>query len=179
MKGTTVLTVGHLTIAVLVFFTGIGQLWAQQEHTHESRHGGEIRTMGEYHVEFLVVEGENDIGYIVVYLLDKNQKPVSVNEMEGVAYLTLPDKSKQTLKLVATPEMLKSDHHDEEEEHVKVGMHREGIEDVSHFQAKVNLRGVDTFNAVLSLKMGGMRNNLRFKYVRGIHGHEEGEVHDH
>jgi len=96
MKWTTALTIGRLTIAVLVLFTGRGQVWAQQEHGHESPHGGEVRTMGDNHVEFLVIEGKDNRGHIIIYLLDKNLKPVPVDKVEGVVYLTLPDKSKHT-----------------------------------------------------------------------------------
>jgi hypothetical protein len=187
MKRTTTLAVGSLILAGLVFFSSRGQVWAQEAHGHESPHGGEVRTMGDNHVEFLVVEENDDKGFIVVYLLDKNQKPVPVDGVDAVVYLTLPDKSKQTLKPVVTTEMLKSDH-DEEEEHEKKEMHNEGKEeegkehgmaekDVSHFQAPVDLKGIDTFDAVVSLKKGKMRKNLRFKYVRSEHGHEQGEEH--
>lgn len=187
MNATKALTMGRLTIAVLVFFSAGNQVWAQEEHAHESPHGGEIRTMGDYHVEFLVVEGENDKSYIVVYLLDKNQKPVPVDGAEGVVYVTLPDKSKKTLKLAISTDMIISDHHDEEgeheedagqehhgegDEHEKAEGHEDGKEDVSHFQAEVNLKGIATFNAVVSLKIGDKRNNLRFKYVRGDHDHD-------
>ena len=175
MKGTTAITMSRLTIAALVFFSGGDQVWAQQEHGHESPHGGEVRTMGDNHVEFLVIEGKDNKGQIIIYLLDKSLKPLPVDKVEGVVYLTLPDRSKQTLKLVATTEMLKSGH-DEDEDHAEGESHKEseiegehgGLDpkDISHFQVEVNLNGVDTFDAVVSLKMGDKRNNLRFKYVR-------------
>ena len=213
MKTTTTLAVGSLIFVSLALFSG--KAWAQ--HAHESPHGGQVRSMGDHHVEFLVVEGENNKGNIVVYLLDANLKPVSVDKVEGVVYLTLPDKSKQTLKLAASTEELKShhgeeaeheeemhkegkgEHHAGEEEHKKEGMHKEGEgeqhagegehekgkihegdkEKVSYFQAEVNLKGVDSFDAVVSLKIGDKRNNLRFKYVRAEHELEEEEEHKH
>jgi len=179
MKRTTALTIGSFIIAVLVFFSGGGLVWAQQEHAHESPHGGEVLSMGNHHVEFLVIEGENDKGDIVIYLLDANLNPVSIdkNKIVGVVYLTLPDKSKQTLKLIATTEIHAASHDGEGEEHNEGEMHEEGKEDVPHFQAEVNLKGIDAFDAVVSLKMGEKRNNLRFKYVRGEHDHQEGEKH--
>ena len=193
MKTTTTLAVGSLIFVSLALFSG--KAWAQ--HAHESPHGGQVRSMGDHHVEFLVVEGENNKGNIVVYLLDANLKPVSVDKVEGVVYLTLPDKSKQTLKLAASTEELKS-HHGEEAEHEEE-MHKEGEgkqhagegehekgkihegdkEKVSYFQAEVNLKGVDSFDAVVSLKIGDKRNNLRFKYVRAEHELEEEEEHKH
>ena len=141
----TTLAVGSLIFVGLAFFSGNAA--AQQEHAHESPHGGQVLTMGDYHVEFLVVEGKDDKGYIVVYLLDKNLKPVPVDKVKGRVYLTLPDKSKQTLKLAVTKGPAKKD--------------------VSHFKAEVNLKGVDSFDSVVSLKMGDKRKNHRFKYVKG------------
>ncbi|MFV1975349.1 MAG: hypothetical protein ACC651_06340 [Candidatus Scalindua sp.] len=179
MKRTRALTIGSFIIAVLVFLSGGDQVWAQQEHAHESPHGGEVHPMGNHHVEFLVVEGANNKGDIVIYLLDANLNPVSVdkNKMEGIVYLTLPDKSKRTLKLIATTEILASSHQDEGEEHKEGETHEEGKEDVPHFQAEVDLKGIDTFDAVVSLRIGEKRNNLRFKYVRGEQEHQEGEEH--
>jgi len=58
------------------------------------------------------------------------------------------------------------------------GEHRGSTtKDISHFQAEINMKHVDTFDAVVSLKMGEKRNNLRFKYVRGEHEHDNGENH--
>ena len=186
MKRTTAITLGRLAIAVLVFFSGRGQVSAQQEHGHEAPHGGQVRTMGDNHVEFLVIEGMDNKAHIIIYLLDKSLKPVPVDKVEGVVYLTLPDKSKQTLKLVATTEMLKSGHdeedHEDEENHEESEMEDEhggsDSKDISHFQVEVNLSGFDTFDAVVSLKMGEKRNNLRFKDVRVEHEHDDDEDHD-
>lgn len=179
MKQTTVLTISSFIIAVLVFFSGGDRVWAQQEHAHESPHGGEVLPMGNHHVEFLVVEKGNDKGDIFVYLLDANLNPVSVNKNKivGVVYLTLPDKSKRTLKLIATTEIHASSNHDKGEDHEEGEMHEEGKEDVPHFQAEVNLKGIDAFDAVVSLKIEEKRNNLRFKYVRSEQKHQEGEEH--
>jgi len=174
MKRTTTFAVRFLIFAGLAFFSG--NATAQQEHGHESPHGGQVLTMGDHHVEFLVVAGENDKGIISVYLLDGNLNTVPVDKVEGLVYLTLPDKSKLTLELAATTEMQISEHdeeaeHIEEAEHDNEEMHAEDKEKVSHFQAEVNMKGVDAFDAVVSLKMGEKRNNLRFKYVRGDHEH--------
>jgi hypothetical protein len=203
MKRTTALTVASLIFTGLAFFSGRGQTWAQ-EHGHEAPHGGEVRTMGDHHVEFLVIDGENNKGHIVVYLLNADLNPVAVdkNKIEGVVYLTLPDKSKRTLKLTVsteehgTPhtgeaghgeegehemaekhEAGKEESHAEEGEHAKEKMHAGDKAGVAHLVAEVNLKGVDAFDAVVSLKMDKKRKNLRFKYARGEHGHEEGEEH--
>ena len=56
-------------------------------------------------------------------------------------------------------------------------MLEEGKEDVLHFMAEVDLKGIDAFDAVVSLKMGEKRNNLRFKYVRAEQDHHEGAEH--
>jgi len=188
MKRTTTIAVGSLIFVGLAFFSGNAS--AQQGHAHESPHGGQVLTMGDHHVEFLVVEGEHDKDFIIVYLLDKNLAPVSVDKVEGLVYLTLPDKSKQTLELTATTEIHRAKHdeeaeHDKEEEHVDEKEHvdetqheHEGLvekmleeekEKVLYFMAEVNLKDIDTFDAVVSLKMGEKRNNLRFKYVRDGH----------
>ena len=167
MKRVTALTVRSLLIVVLSFFYGSGQAWAQQDHSHESPHGGEVRVMGDYHVEFLVVEGEDDKGYVVVFLLDGDLNAVPVDELQGVVYVTVPDAARQTLTLAATTEMPEEGHH-EEAEHEEEATHQ----DVSHLQAEVDLEGADTFDAVVSLTLAGERTNLRYNYVRGEHEHD-------
>lgn len=170
MKRLIALTGGSYLIVVLSVFSVSGQAWAQEDHIHDSPHGGEVRTMGDHHVEFLVVEGKEDKGSIVIFLLDDDFNPAPVDKVEGVVYLTLPDKTKQTLTLAATMEMPKGDHH-EEGEHEEGEMHQ----DVAHLQAEVNLKGVDAFDAVVSLTRGGKRTNLRYRYVKEEHEHDEGD----
>ena len=186
MKRIVTVTLGRIAIAVLAFFAVGGHVWAQQEHGHESPHGGEVRAMGDYHVEFLVIHGEDSRGNIIIYLLDKALRPVPVDKFSGVIFLTLPDKSKQSYKLTATTEMLKSDH--EEGEDHSIEEHHEQSEkeddhggssqkDIPHFQVEVDLTDVDSFNAVVSLKLGNKFNNLRFKYIRAHHEHDEDQDH--
>ena len=63
-------------------------------HAHESPHAGEVRTVGDNHVDFLVIGGKENKGYIIVYLLHKNLKPVPVDRFEGVVYsLCLPNRT--------------------------------------------------------------------------------------
>ncbi len=171
---------------IMALFSGASQVLAQQEHGHKSPHGGEVRTMGDYHVEFLVVEGDDNEEFIVVYLLNKDLVPIPVGKnVEGVVYLTLSDKTKQTLKLVISAETIAVKHHDEEheeeehkdEEHEEKGEHNEemehGDEVVSYLRARLNLEGLNAFDAVVSIKIDQTRKNLRFKYAAEEHGDGE------
>ncbi len=172
---------------IMAMFSGTSQVFAQQEHGHKSPHGGEVRTMGDYHVEFLVAEGHDEKDYIVVYLLNKDLEMIPVGKnVEGVVYLTFPDKTKQTVKLILTSEPFSDEHENHDEEHedeAKHDEHNDEAEDhknrehenenISYLRAELDLGSIDNFKAVVSLKIDQTRKNLRFKYV--AEEHDEGE----
>ena len=104
-------------------------------------HKGAVRGVGDYHLEFLVKDqkgGEK----VVVYLYDMDMKPLSVEDKEGLLYLRFSGNVKKALKLNPVVEKGKG----------------------SHFEAEIDLDKADSFRAVVSLKIGKKRHNLRFSY---------------
>lgn len=186
------LLLGASVYLIMAMFTGASQTFALQEHGHKSPHGGEVRTMGDNHVEFLVAEGHDGKDYIVVYLLNKDLETIPVGKnVEGVVYLTFPDKTKQTVKLILTSEPFSDEHgnhdegHEDEEKHDehndeaedhKNGEHEN--ENIPYLRAEIELGSIDNFKAVVSIKINQTRKNLRFNYTKEEHGHEEGDEHE-
>ena len=122
-------------------------------------HKGALRGVGDYHLEFLVKDevaraskpasaSKKDGKKVVVYLYDIEMKPLSVEDKEGLLYLRFPGNVKKALKLNPVVEKDKT----------------------SHFEAEIDLgRGLPaanaySFKAVVSLKIGKKRHNLRFSY---------------
>lgn len=64
------------------------------EHAHRAPHGGQVRTVGDYHYEF-VVQPER----LIVYLLDDGMKPLSPAGKRGRAIVQVPGKGKQDVQL--------------------------------------------------------------------------------
>lgn len=171
---------------IMALFLGTSQSFALQEHGHKSPHDGEVRTMGDYHIEFLVAEGHDEKDYIVIYLLNKDLETIPVGKnVEGVVYLTFPDKTKKTLKLIVTSEPLSDEHgnhdeghedeekHDEHDDGSKVEDYKNGeneIENISYLRAEIDLGSIDNFKAVVSIKIDQTRKNLRFTYTKEEHG---------
>lgn len=72
------------TLYIIALLAVCGYAWAaEEEHPHETPHGGQVKTMGNYHVEFLIQQD----GKVKVYLLDNNVKPLPAEGVEGVVYL--------------------------------------------------------------------------------------------
>lgn len=103
-------------------------------------HEGQLRKVLNHHFELLVKEDKG----ILVYLYDAEMKPVSVEEKEGLLYLRFPDRTKRTVKLQPKGDTKKD----------------------SYFEAGLNVAASDSVNAVLSVKIGKRRHNLRFSYSR-------------
>lgn len=124
-----------------------------EEHAHESPHGGQVKTMGNYHVEFLV---EKD-GKIKVYLLDKNTKPLSAEGVEGVVSLSpasgtgIGKKKTVQLKLAS---------------------------DKSYLEGSVSLKELPKFEAGISLAIKGQKfTPVKFSYPIKQSSKSEAEHH--
>ncbi|MBI1924185.1 hypothetical protein HYR99_08025 [Candidatus Poribacteria bacterium] len=108
---------------------------AQEGHGHESPHGGQVRTLGDYHVEFVVEEN----GEIAVYLSDKNQRPLSVKDARGVINLKMGS-SYQKLDLKPNT-------------------------DETYLEAEIDLQKMNEFEAGVQLTIKGRKySNVVFKY---------------
>ena len=66
-------------------------------HKHTSPHGGVVKTAGNYHLELLQKNG-----VLTVYLLDANEKPMSVAGATATALLQAADGKVTTVKLPLT-----------------------------------------------------------------------------
>lgn len=108
----------------------------KEEHAHRGPHGGEMVHSGGYEIEFAVQEGNT----ILVCLADNDLKPVSFQEKEGNAFLQFSDNTKKETPLKAGKEP-------------------------SCLEGAVNLKGVGSFKAIVSLVLDGKRQNLRFQSV--------------
>jgi len=109
-------------------------------------HGGPVVVFGNNHLEFTV---DHESGDIVLFLLDKDLKAISMPESyTGVVYLTMSDGSKKTAAL----------------EYGTEGP-------VSHLEAETGIKKIGSFNAVVSLKIGEKRENFRFRWTPATHAH--------
>lgn len=121
-----------------------------EEKEEKGPHGGQVIMFGSNHLEFTVDHASGDI---VLFLLDKDLKAVPVPESySGVIYLNMADESKKVLTL---------------------GRGDEGA--VSHLEAQTGIKEIGPFNAVVSLKMGEVRENFRFNWTPDTHAHDEKE----
>lgn len=111
-------------------------------------HGGAVVVFGDYHLEFTVDHGS---GEIVLFLLDKELKAIQMPESySGVVYLTMSDGSKKTFDL------------------------KRGTEGpVSHLEAETGINEIGPFKAVVSMKDGDKRENLRFNWAPAVHSDDE------
>ncbi len=130
---------GALLFGMLIVGLAMGlhieSVLAQEEHAHESPHGGQVRTLGDYHVEFVVEEN----GEIAVYLSDKNQRPLSVKDMRGVINLKMGS-SYQKLDLKPNTE-------------------------ATYLEAEIDLQKMNEFEAGVQLTIKGRKySNVVFKY---------------
>lgn len=108
---------------------------AQEEHGHESPHGGQVQTLGDYHVEFVVEED----GEIEIYLSDKNSKPLSVKNVQGFINLKIGSSYK------------------------KLNLHPN--EDATYLEAEIDLHEIKEFEAGVRLTIDGKKySNVVFKY---------------
>jgi len=106
-------------------------------------HEGPLRKVLNHHFELLVTGGRED-QKISVYLYDADMRLVPVAGTEGLLYLRFPDRTKRTVELKPS-----------------VGSKKEPL-----FEADLGLVKADSLNAVLSVKIGERRHNLRFSYSR-------------
>jgi nitrogen fixation protein FixH len=80
--------------AIIMIIVGTTNTFSQ-DHKHEtSAHGGRIQDANGYHVELL-----NKNGYVAVYLLDNNAKPMSNKNITGNIILQFSDKTSTTVEL--------------------------------------------------------------------------------
>lgn len=110
-------------------------------------HGGAVVVFGDNHLEFTVDHGS---GEIILFLLDKELKAIPMPESySGVVYLTMSDNSKKTFDL------------------------KRGTEGpVSHLEADTGIKEIGSFKAVVSIKDGDKRENLRFNWAPAAHSHD-------
>ncbi|MFY9268979.1 MAG: hypothetical protein WAO55_04430 [Candidatus Manganitrophaceae bacterium] len=132
----------------VVFGLGVSLSWAdaghsgpekkapmkKEEHAHRGPHGGETVHGGGYEVE-LAVRGSDGI---LVCLADKDLKPVSFQQKEGKVLLQFSDNSKKDVPLQPGKES-------------------------SCLEGAVDLKGINSFKAIVSLVLDGKRQNLRFQ----------------
>lgn len=127
-----------LLIVGLVIGLHGGDGFAAEEGGHDhgaTPHGGQVRELGEYHVEFVVEEH----GKIAVYLLDGNLKPLTAKNAEGFITLKVGEKYK------------------------KVDLKRS--KDESHLEAAVDLHDMHEFEAGIRLTISGKAySNVMFTY---------------
>jgi hypothetical protein len=129
------------------------QLGGDEDSGAESKeekgpHGGAVVVFGDNHLEFTVDHGS---GEIVLFLLDKELKAIPMPESySGVVYLTMSsDNSKKTVDL------------------------KRGTEGpVSHLEADTGIKEIGAFKAVVSIKDGDKRENLRFSWAPVAHAHD-------
>ncbi len=130
MKAITL--IGAVVTTLAVTFAGSA---AAQEHAHGSPHGGQVRTVGKYHLEAVVKDS-----MLQVYLLDDKEKSLPPPK-EGRAVLQM-GKAKHELKLAASGDMLMAELPPEAAKHL----------------AQPNARGV----AVVTLTLDGKPQSVRF-----------------
>jgi hypothetical protein len=123
--------------------------WSTEEtnkegHAEQAPHNGQMLDTEEKHVELLVKGGKE----VFVYFYDKNLKPISTEGTEGVVYFKLADNSKKESKLAPVKE-----------------------KDTSYLKGDVDLGTGDYTEAVVGLKTGDKRENLRFSHPAG-HEHQ-------
>ena len=118
-----------------------------QKEEEKGPHGGPVVVFGNNHLEFTV---NHESGDIVLFLLDKELKAIPMPEnYSGVVYLNMSDGSKKTFDL------------------------KRGTEGpVSHLEAETGIKEIGSFKAVVSLKDGEKRENLRFNWAPAAHAHE-------
>ncbi len=118
-----------------------------EKEEEKGPHGGPVVVFGDNHLEFTVDHGS---GEIVLFLLDNELKAIPMPESySGVVYLTMSDNSKKTFDL------------------------KRGTEGpVSHLEADTGIKEIGSFKAVVSIKDGDKRENLRFNWAPSAHSHD-------
>lgn len=111
-------------------------------------HGGQVVEFEKNYLEFTV---DHEGGEITLFLLDEDIQAVPMPESySGVIYMTMDDGSKKTLTL------------------------KRGTEGaISHLEAETGAKDIGSFKAVVSLKIGEKRQNLRFSWAPAVHEHDE------
>jgi len=114
-------------------------------------HGGQVVEFEKNYLEFTV---DHEGGDIVLFLLNEDIKviPMPAN-YSGLIYITMGDGSKKSFTL------------------------KRGTEGaISHLEAETGTKDIGSFKAVVSLKIGEKRQNLRFNWVPEMnedHAHEK------
>lgn len=130
MKALT--SIGTVVTTLAIALVGLA---AAQDHGHGSPHGGQVKTVGKYHLEALVKDS-----MLHVYLLDEKEKSLPPPR-EGRAVLQM-GKMKHDLKLAASGDMLMADLPPEAAKHL----------------AEPSAKGV----AVVTLTLDGKPQSARF-----------------
>lgn len=134
-----------ITVAAILMLP-IFALFAQ-EHHHEAPHGGTVITVGNYHFEMVVVDTLNAA---LIYLLDGKEKILPVKDISGKAIFLFPDKTKQTIDLIAQED---------------------------HFLAAPDSADLSEFTLIVTLNLDGKSNSGRFKFK--AEAEEEHDEHEH
>jgi len=133
--------------AIFTFPTKL--LLAQEKHGHEAPHGGIVTTVGNYHLEMVVVDTSKAVQ---IYLLDSKEKTMPTNGITGNVTFLFPDKTKEKVDLMV--------HED-------------------YFMAAMDSSKLDEFTAVVVLKIKGKSQIGRFKYEATNKEEHHGEKEDH
>ncbi len=85
-----------VTLIFSVLFIAASTLFAQEGHKHGSPHGGEVKTAGGFHME-AVIKGS----ILTIYLLDGNEKPMTISGATASALIQTADGKTSTVILRA------------------------------------------------------------------------------
>ena len=103
-----------------------------EEHQHKAPHGGMVVTVQNYHYELVKKQG-----YILIYLMDKQMKPVALKGITGQA-IVQKGKDKKTVALQIDTK-------------------------IQAFKGTIDLLATKEFVAVVSLKIGGKTYSGTFR----------------
>lgn len=121
---------------VMRFHIEISLAEGEHSHAHPAPHGGQVRELGDYHVEFVVSEH----GQITVYLSDHDQTPLTVKDVQGAINLKV-DSGFKRLNLKPNA-------------------------DATALEAEINLHEIHGFEAGVRLTINEKKySNVVFKYV--------------
>jgi len=145
LKDSCSLPVLLLVIGGMIFIANLAGSAEEKGHVEQAPHNGQILDTGEKHVEFLVKGGKE----VFVYFYDKNLKPISAEGVEGTVYFKMADNSRREAKLAPVKE-----------------------NGVISLKGNVDLGTGDYTEAVVSLKTGDKKENLRFGHPTGQEHHK-------
>lgn len=135
MQGTMARMVALISVVEVGLLGGTrAQGQAPAGHAHTSPHGGEIAEVADHHVEFKA----DSTGSISVWLLDAHEKTVAPPSGASVTLID-PTGTQVTLPLLVDAASQRLD-------------------------ARFDPRKLTTFQAIVSMPIGGTKHNLRFRF---------------